>query len=321
MSHIADSIATDRPHTTSIPVGHGIDGAQLLVMSTCGRPAAVGELGEVIVRSRHLSDGYLDPGLTADRFAPLAGAGRGRVFRTGDLGRYDPRGAVVLAGRMDDQVKVRGFRVELGEVEAALRSHRDVVMAAAKVDESTNISVLRAFITTSNDKINQIDVLRHVRSKLPSYAVPSSLTVLAEMPMTWSGKVERAALPAGQSERELTKLADEMAETDLERLLVSIWCDVLGVPWVGSGENFFEIGGHSMAIVEVQSKLVRVLNQPVSVVDLFRFPTIKSLADHLSRGNTDTGLLDSFMRGRMRRLSMASRRHTKTHGGEIVDGR
>src|SRR6185437_3798402 len=103
------------PGAMPVPVGTGIDGTQLLVMSSCGRPATVGELGEVVVRSRYLSAGYLGQPPGSQYLDALPGAGPGRVFRTGDLGRYGPSGEVVLAGRADDQVKVRGFRVELGE--------------------------------------------------------------------------------------------------------------------------------------------------------------------------------------------------------------
>jgi len=295
-----------------VPVGRGIDGAQLLVLNAAGKPTGVGELGEVAIRSRHLSDGYLDPVLTRERYAPSPDGSDGRVFRTGDLGRYDPAGLVTLAGRLDDQVKIRGFRVELGEVEAALTSHPAVDLALAQVVASGRSTALHGYVTSARGRVDETDILRHARSQLPAYAVPSAITVLAELPMTPNGKPNRARLPRPRSQAEPRTPSDRAPEGDLERLIMSIWCEVLSLPWLGKSQNFFEIGGHSLAIVEVQSRLTRALNQPVSVVELFQFPTVRSLAEHLASGSADTRLLDSYLRGRMRRQQQATRQYLHT---------
>jgi amino acid adenylation domain-containing protein len=281
-----------------VPVGEGIDGVQLLVMSDCGRPTTVGELGEVVIRSRYLSSGYVNHPQDGQFLDALPGAGKGRAFRTGDLGRYGPAGEVILAGRADDQVKVRGFRVELGEVEAALRTHPDVEQAVVRHCEHQGTSMLHAYIV-GTPAITESDVLRQMRTKLPTYAVPSSITVLRALPITAAGKVDRDRLPEPWRADPLPAV-NEVPESGLEQVLQAIWCEVLGVPRIHRDDSFFEVGGNSMAIIEVRSKLMRTLGRKLPVVDFFRFPTIRDLAGHLA-GTATTTLLDADRRGRLRR--------------------
>jgi amino acid adenylation domain-containing protein len=284
-----------------VPVGVGIDGAQLLVMSICGRPAAVGELGEVVIRSRYLSNGYAGEPSNSGRFAELAGAGEGRVYRTGDLGRYGPSGTVILAGRSDDQVKIRGYRVELGEVESVLCSHPDVERAAVRLFERAGSATLHAYVVSAKGVVSESDLLPYARSRLPAYAVPSGVTMLASLPLTTAGKVDRSALTLPGPASYAPAGSNDTPVSDLERLVLSVWSEVLGASRITRDDNFFEIGGNSMAIIEVQARLTQALDRPVLVVDLFRFPTIRSLAVYLAGGQIDTGLLASELRGRTRR--------------------
>jgi amino acid adenylation domain-containing protein len=299
-----------------VPVGSGIDGTQLLVVSVCGLPAAVGELGEVAIRSRHLSHGYVDRPLSGQRFAPLPGMGDGRLYRTGDLGRYGPAGSATLAGRADDQVKVRGFRVELGEVEAALRTHQQVENAAVALFERDGTSALHAYVVARQPGTPESGILQHARDRLPAYAVPSSITLLPAMPLTGAGKIDRAALPPPGQAVPLRPAGGDVPQGDLQLLVLAVWREVLGLPRAGSNDNFFEIGGHSMAIIEVQSRLQDRLGRPVLVVDLFRFPTIMSLAEHLSSGGTDASLLDADRRGRLRR-QRTTRPRARARGTDV----
>ena len=281
-----------------VPVGAGIDGAQLLVMSVCGRPAAVGELGEVIIRSRYLSNGYVDRSVNGDRFADLPG-GKGRVYRTGDLGRYGPSGEVTLAGRSDDQVKVRGYRIELGEVESVLCSHPDVESVAVQLLEQAPASTLHAYAVTKAGTVSASALIQYARAQLPSYAVPSGVTLLSALPLTAAGKVDRTALPSPGRARYANP--DEPPCGDLERLILAVWSEVLGVSAITRNDSFFEVGGNSMAVIEVHARLKQALNRPVRVVDLFRFPTIRSLAGYLAGRHIDTELLASDLRGQTRR--------------------
>nr|BFE79213.1 hypothetical protein GCM10020093_018140 [Planobispora longispora] len=172
------------PTADPVPVGGAVEGSEILVLAADGRRAAVGELGEVVVRSRHLATGYLDPALTRERFD-------GDRFRTGDLGRLNPDGTVTLTGRADDQVKIRGFRVELGEVEAALAGCRDVrAAAAARAEDGTLIG----YVVPARPGLSAHRVLEQLRPLLPEHAVPGEVVLLPALPLTPNGKVDRAAL-------------------------------------------------------------------------------------------------------------------------------
>ncbi|UAC02201.1 amino acid adenylation domain-containing protein [Dactylosporangium vinaceum] len=259
-----------------VPVGHGIPGAQLLVRTPGGGAAAVGELGEVVIRSRWLATGYLDAELTARRFpGPLE-------FRTGDLGRYRADGAVVLAGRADDQVKVRGYRVEPGEVEAALTGDPEVAAGAVVADVERGGAVLRAYAVGARPGLDPASVRDRLRAMLPDYAVPAEIVVLPALPLTANGKVDRAALPRPDP-RPAAGL--DGLRTGTERLVAGVWRSVLGLPRVGATDNFFDIGGHSLAIAAVQSRLSDRLGREIPIVELFHHPNVRALAAHLDAGS------------------------------------
>ena len=271
-----------------VPAGWGIEGSQLLVLDPGGEPAGVGELGEVVIRSKHLATGYTDPELTSRRFT-------GGAFRTGDLGRYRPDGAVVLAGRADDQVKIRGFRVELGEVRAVLLGYRDVKDSFVMIKNRS----LHAFAVPAHPSVREADVMAHLRACLPRYAVPAHLTLLAALPLTANGKVDREALARTSPGRAVPAAQGPASRT--ERIIAAVWQDVLGLPRIGVADNFFEIGGHSLAMAGVQSRLERQLGAPVTIVDLFRYPSIRTLAAHLDGTAPDSALDRAARRTAMRR--------------------
>ena len=279
----------------TLPVGRGVDGSQLIVLDESGSPAGVGELGEVVVRSRFLADGYLDPVLTADRF------GDDR-YRTGDLGRYRPDGTVVLAGRRDDQVKVRGFRVELGEIEAALLGHPGVRDASAlAVDHG-----VRAYVVAPG--LQPHDLLAFLRECLPDYAVPAGVELLQALPRTPNGKVDRAALPRLRQAERPADLPDDEQGTPSEQAVAEAWRSVLGLGRVGLSANFFDIGGNSLTILAVQARLEARTGREIPVVDLFRHPTVRALAAHLDGDGSDPSLERAARRAAMRRERQGRRR-------------
>ncbi|WP_162795361.1 non-ribosomal peptide synthetase, partial [Nonomuraea lactucae] len=288
-----------------VPAGHGVDGAELLVVTPGGGPAAVGELGEVVIRSRRLAQAYLDERLTPERFTVEADGRTGR-YRTGDLGRYDPDGRTVLAGRADDQVKIRGYRVELGEIEHALLAHPGVRAAAATTADQPGGPVLRAYAVPASAAVQPGELLRHLRTTLPDYAQPADLLLLPALPLTPNGKLDRAALPAPPP-RTATGGGHEPA-TGTERLIAGIWREVLGLPRISATANFFEIGGHSLATAQVQARLAAALGHEVPIVDLFRFPTVRALAAHLDGERRPAGSQ------RAARRIAARRARPQTHG-------
>ncbi|WP_246267858.1 non-ribosomal peptide synthetase [Nonomuraea typhae] len=271
----------DEEGAGDVPVGRGVDGAELLVLTRDGSPAAVGELGEVVVRSRRLAQGYLheDP---AHRFA-TGPDGIGR-YRTGDLGRYDPDGNVVLAGRQDGQVKVRGHRIELGEIERVLAEHPRVKAAAAALAAG---QVLRGYAVPDGPGTHPGELLGHLRARLPEAAVPAEVILLPALPLTANGKVDRAALPAPKARPAPARGQEPAGRT--ERLVAGIWREVLGLPHIALDENFFDLGGHSLATAEVQARLNGPLGREVAIVELFRFPTVRSLAAHLDGHSPASG--------------------------------
>ncbi|WP_412538156.1 amino acid adenylation domain-containing protein [Longispora sp. K20-0274] len=303
-----------------VPVGRGIDGAQLLIRGPGGQPAGIGELGEVVIRSRYLAAGYatagrLDVERSRARFAaPRPEDAEDRVYQTGDLGRYRPDGEVVLAGRDDDQVKIRGYRLEPGEVEAAILAHPDVRAATVFAETEQGEVVLRGYAVPAATGLTVEGLRTHLGTLLPGHAIPATLTLLPALPLTPNGKVDRAALPRPSS-RPTAGPADTPA-TATERLIAGTWCEVLGLPRVGTADNFFEIGGHSLAIVAVQARLSTALDRDVDIVDLFRHPNIRALAAHLD-GTTTTPGLDrvarrvAARRDRTRRTTTARAADTK----------
>ncbi|MGC5012829.1 amino acid adenylation domain-containing protein [Streptosporangium sp. DT93] len=291
----------ERPRESAepVPAGRGIEGSELVVLGRHGRRAGVGELGEVVVRSANLATGYLDPELTRLRFT-------GGSFATGDLGRLNPDGTVTIAGRRDDQVKVRGFRVEPGEVEAALTAHPEVRAAAAVADRGEGReTVLHAYAVPRRPGLAPQRLLEHLRAVLPEHAVPAEVIVVPALPLTPNGKIDRAALRR-PAPRQGDGAGGEVSGPT-ERAVAEVWRAVLGVPRVGAADNFFEIGGHSLAIAAVQARLGSALGREIPIVDLFRHPTIRALAAHLDGGGPTPGLDRAARRLAVRRDRLKDR--------------
>ncbi|MFE2165128.1 amino acid adenylation domain-containing protein [Streptomyces sp. NPDC059447] len=262
----------------AVPLGTGIDGAQLLVLRG-GLPAAPGELGEIVVRTAHLADGYLGPDEAGRFTADPAGRHGERLYRTGDLGRHRPDGTVVFAGRADRQVKVRGHRVDLTGVEHALRAHPAVTAAvAAAVTDTTGELTLAAWATTDGSADGP--ALRgHLLTRLPAAMVPGTVEVVGELPLTANGKVDVEALRALRPARGAA--AARTPATRTEERVRALWQELLGVADIGREDTFFGRGGHSLQLVPLQLRIRADLGVDVPVVELLRYPTVAALAAHL----------------------------------------
>jgi amino acid adenylation domain-containing protein len=263
-----------------IPIGRGIDDVQLLVLNSAGLPAAVGEVGEIHVRTPYLARGYLgDAELSAQRFVPgpcRAGAGD-RMYRTGDLGRYRPDGTVEFAGRVDSQVKLRGFRIELGEVEAALREHPAVGEAAVElVARNTREARLVGYVVPRPGGSSAGgDLLREfLRARLPEHMVPSQFVEMDRLPLTPNGKVDRRRLPAPAA----PKRSRVPPHTPTQLAIAAIWRELLEAQEVGAEDNFFELGGHSLVATRVLARLRARLGVELPLRALFQAPTVAGLA-------------------------------------------
>ncbi|MEU8264312.1 amino acid adenylation domain-containing protein [Micromonospora sp. NPDC048999] len=296
-----------------IPVGTGIPGVQLLVVDAAGRPAGIGEVGEVWVRTPYLSDGYRnDAARTAERFRPdPAGGARCRRYRTGDLGVWTADGTVTVLGRADEQVSVRGFRVEPAEVAAhltALTCVRDAVVVAS----GSPADALAGYVVAADpaDPPASAELRRLLRERLPGYLVPAVITVLERLPVTSRGKLDLPLLRSGRLARPAAVALDNVPPRGAtEELIGGIWRDVLGAARIGRHDSFFDLGGDSLRIVRVHTRLEEQLGRSVPILWLFQYPTVATLADALAGGGPSVGAAAGRRRGAIRREAQRRRRN------------
>ena len=267
-------------HSGSVPIGRAIANTQLYILDRYLHPVPVGSAGELYIGGAGVARGYLHrPDLTAERFIPNPFLAGERLYKTGDLARYRADGIIEYLGRIDHQVKIRGFRIELAEIEAVLSQHPKVRECAilAKCDRLIAYAVLHP-----GETLTVSELRNYLAEKLPEYMVPSALVTLDEMPLTVNGKVERQALPALESWRPELEVAYVAPQTEREQIIATIWQEVLHLEKVGIYDNFFDLGGHSLLIAQVHSRLQARLERNISMVEMFKYPTIELLAKHLS---------------------------------------
>ncbi|MGD2124377.1 MAG: amino acid adenylation domain-containing protein, partial [Gemmatimonadota bacterium] len=260
--------------------GRPVEDKCLELVDEAGEPVAPGEPGELVVRSPYISDGYWrDPEETAPVFTLDPEVPGQRIYRTGDVGRFLPDGRFVFLGRKDRQVKLRGFRIELADVEAILRLHSGVREAAVVMrDRGPDDKQLVAYVVPSRTPGPTDQELRtFMRKKLPHYMVPSRIVSLEALPLTPTGKIDRQALPPPDGARHV---ASSFAgpRDDLERQLAGIWQSVLGVDRVGIEDSFFDLGGHSLLAAQMFAQVERRLGVRLPLATLFQAPSIEELA-------------------------------------------
>lgn len=266
---------------TSVPIGKPVPNTALIVVDTDFNRCAEGQIGELWIGGIGVGAGYLnDTEMTKSRFLinPFPDIPGARVYRTGDSVRLLPDGNLEFLGRMDHQVKLRGFRIELPEIERVLQEHdsiKDAVVLLQKDREQ-----LVAYYTAGQPSPIVQDLRAHLAQKVPDYMVPSEFVPLEKLPLSPNGKVDRHAvadLPIPQSRVTNTARAASL----LEGRLIAIWHDVLGHDNIDVHHNFFDIGGDSISIKRVQSQIRAILGNNISITDLFQYPTVRSLARHL----------------------------------------
>jgi acyl carrier protein len=239
------------------------------------------------------------------------------MYRTGDWVRYQPDGSIEYVGRVDHQVKLRGYRIELGEVEAALLAHEAVREAAVVLkEESSGDKRLVAYVVSMKAQAPSADELRlFLKEKLPGHTIPAFFVMLEEMPLTPNGKIDRRALKSRKIERPDLQADFVTPRTQLERTIAATWQEVLKLESVGVHDNFFDLGGHSLLIVQLHGKLKETLDPAITIIDLFGHPTIASLSEYLSlKQSASPALQNSYDRAETRRaLSGQNRRNRQRH--------
>ncbi|XIG72348.1 non-ribosomal peptide synthetase (plasmid) [Streptomyces sp. SGAir0957] len=263
-----------------VPIGRPVANAKVFLVDRHGRPVPVGVPGEMWIACPGLARGYLDrPELTAEKFTVVTVDGTPRrVYRTGDLAKWHPDGHLEFVGRGDNQVKLRGYRIEPGEIETALLTHPSVTGATVLLREDVpGDPRLVAYVVA--DPPVEAGVLRgHLQRDLPDYMVPAAFVPLDTIPLTPNGKTDRRALPAPASARPDLGAAYTAPRTETERTVAAVWAEVLGIDTVGADDDFFALGGHSLLATRVVSRLRRRLGVDVPVRALFGAPTPALLA-------------------------------------------
>ncbi len=303
------------PGSNTITIGRPITNTQLYIVDSALHPVPAGVPGELLIGGIGLAQGYFHrPELTAERFIPhpFSTEPGVRLYRTGDMARFLPDGTIEFLGRNDQQVKLRGFRIEPGEIEMVLKQHPAVNDAAVVVREDpsgemrlVSYIVSKQLVAPDNDvelwpsvaeyfvyddvlyngtpQLAVSELRHYLQKRLPDYMVPSSFVMIDALPLTSNGKVNRSALPNPSQLRSSVGAAYIAPRTVLEETIAKLWQEVLHVEKVGVHDNFFDLGGHSLLLVGVQNRLYEVLNRNLAIVEMFKHPTIGSLSEYLSR--------------------------------------
>jgi amino acid adenylation domain-containing protein len=265
-----------------IPIGKPISNVRVYVLDQNRQPVPVGVMGELYIGGIGVGLGYLNqPALTAERFFSDPFWPGNRMYRSGDRVRYLPDGMLSFLGRLDHQVKIRGYRVELGEIDAVIGEFPNIQAAAVVLRQHEGSEMLAAYITLF-DKDQEFvtdNLQQYLKDRLPFYMLPSTITILDEMPLTPNRKIDRRSLPSPESRNGQAHLAPR---NDIERRLVSIWKEVLEVEQVGVRDNFFELGGHSLMAVRLFSRIEQEFGQALPLLLLFKEGTVEALATILA---------------------------------------
>lgn len=303
----------------TIPIGKPISNTQIYILDKYGNLLPPGITGELYVGGDGLAKGYLNlPELTQKKFilnpftkdnGKSKKAEEERLYRTGDLARWLPDGNIEFVGRIDHQVKIRGFRIELGEIESVLNTHpqiqQAVVIAREDIpgdkrlvgyvvpEQGLSIGLQRLFADNNLEDyainksqpqakvLSSTELRSYLQSKLPEYMLPSAFVTLDTLPLTPNGKINRRALPVPESRPDLEE-AYVMPQTEAERIIAAIWQEMLQLEKVGINDNFFSMGGHSLLLVKIQAKLNEIFGKELSIIELFKYPTIKTLVQYLN---------------------------------------
>ncbi|MCA9984710.1 MAG: LLM class flavin-dependent oxidoreductase, partial [Anaerolineales bacterium] len=305
----------DRP----VSIGRPLANQQMYIVDRQLQPVPVGVPGELLIGGDGVVRGYLGrEELTADRFVPdhfRPDQPEAKLYRTGDLVRYRPDGNIEFLGRLDFQIKIRGYRVELGEIEALLNEHESVreAVVSAREDTPGDKRLVAYLIPRPGAVINANDLRDHLKQDLPDFMVPSHYVTMDKFPLTPNKKTDRKALPAPDQQQLKSSAVYAAPENDAEQKIAAIWQDLLGVEQIGVNDNFFDLGGHSLLAVQMHRMVKEAVEAELSITDIFRFPTIRALSNFLGNQEAEAAAAQQKVtdRAAARREAMANRRNRR----------
>jgi amino acid adenylation domain-containing protein len=279
----------------SAPIGQPLDNVKAYVLDKEMNPVPSGMRGELYVGGAGVTRGYWKrPDMTAGSFLPnpFSTSGGERLYRTGDIVRWRSDKKLEFIGRVDEQVKIREQRIELGEIETVLRQHKGIrdVKVIVREDQPGDKRLVAYVVPEADVEEARLpgELRAGLREELPSYMVPSHFVVMSALPISASGKIDRHQLAAPANPKAPVEPAVTDAATEMEHTIARVWSEVLRLEKVGVHDNFFDLGGDSFLSIRVQSELMKVLGREVKVLELFRFPTIRALAEHLAEKTTES---------------------------------
>ncbi|MCB8977444.1 MAG: amino acid adenylation domain-containing protein [Ardenticatenaceae bacterium] len=266
----------------ALPKGQPLGNVRIHILDEEMQPMPIGIPGRLYIGGAGVTRGYCNhPRLTGERFIPdpFSATPGARLYDTGDLAQYLADGSIKLLGRSDHQVKIRGYRIETGEIESLLTEHPTLQDAVVMAREDTpgDRRLVAYYVPQGEAEVSLSDLRAHLRTQLPDYMVPSLFVPLTAVPLNPNGKVDRFALPVPEQGQVAISEAFVAPRTEREQQLANIWTEVLSLPQVGIDDNFFDVGGESFKAIRV----VRKIGPDASVISLFKYPTIRELADHL----------------------------------------
>ncbi len=280
-------IAKVEPGEGSVLIGRPIANTQIYILDCHLKLVPIGVYGEIYISGDGVARGYLNGrSLTSERFIrnPFSDDPDARLYRTGDRARYRPDGNIEFLGRTDNQIKIRGHRVELGEIEAAINQHptvKECVVVARARDSSEEKELIGHVVSTQESLVSVDELRRFLGAKMPDYMIPSWFVFLDALPLMPNGKVDRNALPPLDGERPSLDQRFIEPRSEIEELVAQVWREVLKVEKVGVYDNFFDLGGHSLLATRVVARLRNNFSIDLPLRKLFESPTVAGLAEHI----------------------------------------
>jgi amino acid adenylation domain-containing protein len=303
----------------SIPIGKPVSNSRVYILDRDMNPVPAGEIGELYAGGDGVARGYLNaPEADSSRFLsdPFGDQPKQRMYRTGDLARWRSDGSVEFLGRVDEQMKILGHRIEPAEIESAILQHGQVKQACVVARTENGSKRLVAYFVPADSPTTAEELRDFIASQLPQHMVPAFFVALPFLPLSQNGKVDRAALAELDIASKPEPAATSIPGSELERTLAQLWQRILKVPKVGLDENFFDLGGDSLLLVAVHSNLHKILNTEVPLTDLFEFSTIRKLAQHLGQTESKSSAVSDVREiGQRQREAFTRFRSHRSGGG------